>query len=196
MRSRSLLTLLAILSFSMGAPSAPALGAAAPIAAGRQASANWPTFRFDVSHSAFNRAEAVLGPPNVANLTLAWSATMTCSCSGVQADPVVVGRTLYETSIDGGVYAFDAITGALLWTASAGVGKLSSPAVAGGILYTGSIGGSLFALDAANGTLLWSFVTGGAIFSPPTVANGLVYFGSDDGNEYAIDAATGGLAWE
>jgi outer membrane protein assembly factor BamB len=100
-------------------------------------------------------------------------------------------------------YAFDAITGASLWTAPARRPEslrsaapssnrhapfsfnFSSPAVANGVVYFGSVDGSTYAFDAIAGAPLWNAATGAAITASPTVADGMVFVGSDDNNLYA-----------
>ena len=96
---------------------------------------------------------------------------------------------VYVGSDDGGVYAFDAMTGqTLLWKFLTGGAVVSSPDVANGIVYVGSTDGALYALDALTGQSVTKDLTGGAIFSSPEVANGVVYVGSDDKFVYAFSA--------
>jgi PQQ-like domain/Domain of unknown function DUF11 len=92
-------------------------------------------------------------------------------------------------------YAFNASTGAGLWSFPHGVGfgTNSSPAVANGVVYFSGCDG-LCALNASTGAVLWSYATGGGD-SSPAVANGVVYVGSDDGNVYALNASTGAKLW-
>jgi outer membrane protein assembly factor BamB len=93
-------------------------------------------------------------------------------------------------------YAFDAATGASLWTAiSSSAPVTSSPAVANGVVFVGSGDHKLYAFDAAgslncSGTPksckpLRAASTGSGTESSPAVANGMVYVGSGDGKLYA-----------
>jgi eukaryotic-like serine/threonine-protein kinase len=55
---------------------------------------------------------------------------------------------VYVGSDDGNLYAFDASTGAILWTASTGGVIISSPAVSAGLVYVGSADNLLYAFTA------------------------------------------------
>ena len=96
------------------------------------------------------------------------------------------------------LYALNASTGALLWSAS---NDAQSSAMANGVVYVG--GGGLYALNASTGALLWSYPVGRIVLSAPTVANRVVYFGNVDKNccvdvfngLYALNASTGALLW-
>lgn len=92
------------------------------------------------------------------------------------------------------VFALNARTGAILWTAGVGNTSDSAPAVVNGVVYFGSDDGNIYALDALTGATLWSYATRGAV-SSPAVANGIVYVGSGDANLYALDAITGVPRW-
>jgi len=97
--------------------------------------------------------------------------------------------SVYVGSDDYKVHAYDASTGAELWTFATGYGVHSSPAVANGVVYVGSWDDKVYALDASTGTELWSFTTGGWVWSSPAVADGVVFVGSDDDKVYAFHLA-------
>jgi outer membrane protein assembly factor BamB len=107
------------------------------------------------------------------------------------AQPVVIAlgqRTVYTGTGAGTIYALDATTGTVQWSASVGAAVSASPALADGILYVPTADGRLVALDTA-GTRLWEASTGARIGVQPAVAGGVVYTGSDDGSVDAFDAA-------
>ena len=109
--------------------------------------------------------------------------------------PAVVKGIVYAGSGDHNVYAFDAATGATLWTAATGGYVASSPAVANGVVYAGSGDGKLYALDASSGSQVWaSAATSGAIISSPAVVNGSIYVGSNN-ILYSFDAFFGSPIW-
>ncbi len=126
-----------------------------------------------------------------------WSSSLLDGTSS----PAVAGGAVY---CGGGarLAAFNATTGAVLWSVSPG-GPVSivgdSPAVAKGIVYIGatvpgqhgSASGVLYALKARTGKIVWSAPLASGITSSPAIANGVVYVGSDDGTLYAFDAKTG-----
>ena len=156
---------------------------------------NWAMFGYDPQHTHFNPYENVLTPSNVSGLALDWS----YSTGGtVYASPAIVNGKVYVTSYDDKLYVFDAATGNLQWSYTAGTYYYmpSSPAVVNGVVYFGGSfpNDSIYALDANTGALLWSYYTGGAVGSSPVVSNGVVYIGAQD-SLYALNASTGALIW-
>lgn len=124
------------------------------------------------------------------------------------SSPVYVNGTIVVGAGDGRVYAADAESGRVRWTAKTEGRVRSSPAVAGGSVFVGSYDGRIYAFDLATGAQRWRYDTEGAtlrsgsfgydrrsIQSSPTVANGVVYVGARDGFLYAIDARDGHLRW-
>jgi outer membrane protein assembly factor BamB len=110
--------------------------------------------------------------------------------------PVYESRVIYATNINYGLYAIDAITGALKWKFPAAAKTLSGPSIANGIVYFGARDHYIYAVDAATGSLKWKFRTPYNLDSSPTVSNGVVYIGSAAGILYAFDAITGVKKWE
>jgi eukaryotic-like serine/threonine-protein kinase len=152
---------------------------------------DWPQFHFAADHTGFNPNESTLTPSNVSGLNQQWA---TAIGPGSTSSPAVVGGTVYVGANDSNVYAVDAATGAVRWTAPTGaLINLSSPAVEGGRVFIGSTDQKLYAFDAATGAQLWTATTGRAIQAPPSEADGVVYAASDQ--LYAFDAATGALIW-
>jgi outer membrane protein assembly factor BamB len=159
-----------------------------------------------------------VGPDNI---LYAFNAAGSTNCSGTPkvcsplwqynlggvANPVnVVNGVLYvgtngvqDENAGGNLYALDAASGSLLWSASYGGEFTSSAAVSNSVVYVGT-GASFFYAFDANGVTncsgtpkicspLWSGLgTGDGTFSP-AVANGIVYVESGlDGDLYAYDA--------
>jgi outer membrane protein assembly factor BamB len=108
------------------------------------------------------------------------------------------------------IYAFDELTGALLYEYPVPGAYLGgSPAVANGLVYIATTGGSpssgnaIYALNANDLTLSWANHTpeNTIMESSPAVANGVVYITSDRANNkakgflYAWNAATGAPIW-
>ncbi|SRR6266436_1614832 len=158
---------------------------------------DWTMFGFSVQGSHFNPYENVLDSSNVSNLTLDWKYT---TGDTIVSSPAVVNGVVYIGSDDGNIYAFNAATGALLWSYSTGFGSYcrcvnSSPAVAKGIVYVGAGDGKLYALNATTGSLIWTYAAGDAVQTAVTVVNDVVYFGSNDDNLYAVNATTGARLW-
>jgi outer membrane protein assembly factor BamB len=123
----------------------------------------------------------------------------------VGSSPAVANGIVYVGSQDNNLYAFNASTGANLWTYNSsepGSWVSSSPAVADGVVYIGGLRTKVQALDALTGTLLWNYTVPGGftsrieVSSSPAVKNGVVYICSYDGNIYAFDAINGTLFWK
>jgi outer membrane protein assembly factor BamB len=108
----------------------------------------------------------------------------------------VVNNVVYVGSGDESVHAFNAATGAVVWTAPTGNWVNSTPAVTGGVAYVGSWDGNFYAFNAATGAQLWATPLNGVVVSSAAVVNGTVYIGSADHNLYALDPATGAVQWK
>ncbi|WP_151757834.1 beta-alanine-activating enzyme beta-propeller domain-containing protein [Dictyobacter vulcani] len=150
-------------------------------------------FGFDAAHTHTNSYERILDSDNVSQLQQVWRANVSMQHSDYS--PAVARGVLYIGSLDGNLYALDAISGKEIWVASVNAGLASSPAIVNGTVYVGSLDGNLYAFDASTGKKDWIAPSGGIIYSSPTVANGIVYVGSWDNKLYAFDAITGEQKW-
>jgi len=167
--------------------------------------ANGTLYAFDAAGS-----KNCSGPPKVC--APLWTAAT--SNNPTYSAPAVANGTVYVSSWDSKLYAFDAAgsshcstttpkTCTPLWTAATPASIGGTPAVARGVVYAVSANGTLSAFDAAGSshcstttpktcTPLWSSAPGGTGFatsSSPAVANGVVYFSSTNGGTYGYDAA-------
>lgn len=116
--------------------------------------------------------------------------------------PVVGEGRLYVMDTDGVVHAFDAQSGARLWTKSFSVSGDGSNAVFGGgvsydsgKVYVTTGLGQVAALNAADGEQLWSSKPSGPLRGSPTIAFNAVYVMTQDNQIIALDAADGKLIW-
>lgn len=111
--------------------------------------------------------------------------------------PAVANGVVYANGGDNQVYAFDAQTGATLWTFNTHIELISSPTVANGLVYITADSGIIYALNATTGAITWSYLTNisDTIAETPAVANGAVYFVTSRGVAYALNASTGALLW-
>ncbi|MDR0781550.1 MAG: PQQ-dependent dehydrogenase, methanol/ethanol family [Pseudomonadales bacterium] len=154
---------------------------------------------------------------NVATLGLAWYADFNIA-RGQESTPLVIDGVIYVTTAWSNVLAFDAVTGAPLWSFDSKVPRdwgsraccdvVNRGAAAwNGKIYVGTIDGRLIALDAATGTPVWSTDTvltrdlSYSITGAPRVVKGKVIIGNG-GAEYGVrgyvsayDAETGALDW-
>ncbi|MCA0977071.1 PQQ-binding-like beta-propeller repeat protein [Qipengyuania flava] len=119
------------------------------------------------------------------------------------AAPVVGGGKLFAVGTDGQVTAFDAQTGARVWSFQADLTDDMRPSAFGGgvsfdngKIYGTDGAGNVFALDASNGAQLWKVKPGGPLRGSPTVAFGNIFVMSQDNQLFALNAADGKLAWQ
>ncbi len=112
----------------------------------------------------------------------------------VWSTPVILGDTVYVTSMDNKLYALDADTGTKKWEFTEAEGAIVSPPVIyDGFLYFGSFDRHFYAVSAETGQLRWrSEVQAERWFwAKPLVHNDAVYAGALDGRVYVFNAATG-----
>jgi outer membrane protein assembly factor BamB len=149
----------------------------------------------------------------------AWSADIgqgSESRARLASAPVVAGGRVYTIDTLAVVRAFDAGTGATVWSAQVGspqdrrggvswwngestgaYGLLFGGGVSfdGGRIYATSGLGDVAAFDAANGTELWRVRPGGPLRGAPTIANDNVYVTSQDNQIFALNPADGAIRW-
>ncbi|GAA3793478.1 outer membrane protein assembly factor BamB [Qipengyuania pelagi] len=137
--------------------------------------------------------------------TRAWTAQIAGSSNRARlgAAPVVGGGRIYAVDVDGTVHAFDAGTGAKIWTRNAALeSNLRSSAFGGGVsfdngrLYGTNGAGEVIAMDAATGNELWKVTPSGPLRGSPTVAFGSVYVMTQDNQIFALNANDGSLQWQ
>ena len=137
--------------------------------------------------------------------TKAWTAQIAGSSNRARlgAAPVVGGGRLYAVDVDGTVHAFDAQTGAKIWTRNAALeSNLRNSAFGGGVsfdsgkLYGTNGAGEVIAMDASTGNELWKVTPSGPLRGSPTVAFGSVYVMTQDNQIFALDANDGSLQWQ
>jgi outer membrane protein assembly factor BamB len=152
----------------------------------------WPQFMYSARRGGFNPNESILDPSNVDELRQVWVRSTGLS---IFTSPMVTGGTVYVTSADEHLYAFDAATGRTLGKIVPGgeLQNLGSPAVVGGVVFLPTAGPNLHAIDGRSGDKLWSAPIGPS-GTAPAVANGLV-FAASQGTLWALDADTGAVVW-
>jgi len=128
-------------------------------------------------------------------------------CGSIVADNGMV----YFGSLDGNIYAVNALTGSLEWKFQTNYRVESTPCVTAGVVYTGADDGNVYALNATTGAEIWScpcyqpgsggpftqvfWISAWQPRSSPVVWNGKLYVGSLDGNLYCINTLTGVATW-
>lgn len=112
------------------------------------------------------------------------------------ATPLVLDGVVYAGSSDGGLYALQPASGAVLWRHAAGAPVYSGVGVLGtDTLLFGAMDGSVVALDRRTRREALRTKTGGGVVTTPVVAAGRLVVGSRDYLIHAFDAATGAPAW-
>jgi PQQ-like domain len=120
---------------------------------------NWPEIGFGPRGTRNNFSENVLAGANASTLDTLWVAS---TAGYIISSPAVVNAVVYVGSLDGNIYAFNAITGKQLWSATIECSIYgSSPAVVNGVVYIGSLDNNLYAFNATTGAKLWSANAGG-----------------------------------
>lgn len=118
------------------------------------------------------------------------------------APPVVAEGKLFVVDVTATVHAFDANTGAKLWSGSVAEGDENRPArFGGGVSYDGGRVyatdglGDVVAMNAADGAVAWRAKPGGPLRGAPTVANDTVYVLTQDNQIFALNQADGKVRW-
>ena len=118
------------------------------------------------------------------------------------AAPVIGEGRLYAMDTKGVVHAFDARTGAQVWTKSFAVSGDGSKAIFGGgvsydqgKLYVTTGLGEVAALMAASGDQIWTKKPAGPLRGSPTIAFNAVYVMTQDNQIAALNAADGEILW-
>ncbi len=133
---------------------------------------------------------------NATTGALLWSTKAPAGFDVHTATPVVANGIVYMSFDDGLLHAYNAVTGAELWSVFFNSAD-TTPALVNNVLYVegGSPGdayggqpsliGILYAVDAVNGHVLWkSWSQYGYAFASPAVANGLVYVATSNDNSH------------
>ena len=115
--------------------------------------------------------------------------------------PVIAGGRVFTMDSRSLISAFDATTGARLWTADtrpedddegAFGGGL---ALAGGWLFAATGLGHVLALEAETGAMQWRQPIGVPVRAAPVVSGGRVFAVSHDNRLWALDARSGAVQW-
>lgn len=119
------------------------------------------------------------------------------------AAPVVGAGKLFVSDTNGTVNAFDANTGAKLWSRSTETDGAPAAAnfgggasFANGHVYATNGVGEVVALDAETGNELWRAHPSGPLRGSPTVAFGSVYVMTQDNQIFALSETDGSLQWQ
>ncbi|HKT85153.1 MAG TPA: PQQ-binding-like beta-propeller repeat protein [Novosphingobium sp.] len=180
-----------------GAKVDPTLGAVSVILPPETANANWAQAGGTASKS-YGHLALAASPARV------WTAQIEGSSQRqrLAAAPVIGDGRLYVMDTKGVVHAFDAQSGAQVWTKSFAVSGDGSKAVFGGgvsydegKVYVTTGLGEVAALMAANGDQVWTKKPAGPLRGSPTLAFNAVYVMTQDNQIAALNAADGEVLW-
>ncbi|WP_054947150.1 MULTISPECIES: PQQ-like beta-propeller repeat protein [Novosphingobium] len=180
-----------------GAKVDPTLGAVSVILPPETVNAEWAQAGGNASKS-YGHLSLSATPSRV------WTANIEGSSQRqrLAASPVVGDGRLYVMDTKGVVHAFDAQSGAQVWTKSFAVSGDGSKAIfGGGVSYdSGKVYittglGEVAALTAATGEQLWTKKPAGPLRGSPTVGFNSIYVMTQDNQIIALNAADGELVW-
>jgi outer membrane protein assembly factor BamB len=120
----------------------------------------------------------------------------TWSGTGWTGTAVKLGDYVYVGSVGGHVYAFEAMTGKLVWSHRGGAMFKGSLCAYDNKLYGGNTDNLLRCIDAATGKALWRHDTGRDLDSSPCVVDGRLYIAGENGYVRCLDPASGKLHWK
>ncbi|MFC3102244.1 PQQ-binding-like beta-propeller repeat protein [Altererythrobacter lauratis] len=140
-----------------------------------------------------------------ANPQRAWTAQIagTTNTRRLAAAPVIAGGRLFAVDTSGTVHAFDAATGARIWSHTIQVsGDLrdatfgGGASVAGNVVYATTGTGDVVALNAETGAQIWRRKPAGPLRGSPTVAFNSVFVMTQDNQIHALNMTTGEPIWQ
>ena len=186
-----------ILSGESGAEVDPALASIAVILPAPVANSEW-------AQSGGNPSKSIGHVALGGNLGQVWTANIsgTTKRQRLAAAPVVSGGRLFVIDTEAMVHAFDASSGAKVWTTQIEVkGDGESSRFGGGasvfdnVVYATNGVGDVVALNAANGSQIWKVRPAGPLRGAPTISNGNVYVMTQDNQIYALNMVDGSVQW-
>lgn len=177
----------------------PALAETAVVLPAAVANADWAQSGGNASKSMGHLALA-------ASRSQIWSASIAGSTKKQRlgAAPVVADNRLVVVDTDAVVTAFNAETGAKLWSTAIGSkGKDFRDSLFGGgagiegdVVYATSGVGDVAALNAKDGSVIWKVKPTGPLRGAPTIAFGGVYVITQDNQILALNASNGAVLWQ
>jgi outer membrane protein assembly factor BamB len=115
--------------------------------------------------------------------------------TGWTGTAVKLGSYVFVGSPGGHVYAFEAMSGKLVWKHRGGGMFKGSACLYENRLYIGNTDDLLRCIDAATGELVWSHDTGRDLDSSPCVVGGRLYIAGENGHVRCMDPRTGRVIW-
>jgi outer membrane protein assembly factor BamB len=180
-----------------GAKVDPSLASVAVILPPPETNADWPQAG-NTPNKSYGHLALATSPGRL------WTASIEGSSNRrrLAASPVIGGGRLYVMGTDGTVSAFNAATGARVWSQSFSIEGDGANAVFGGgasydngKVYVTTGVGDVAALDAATGKQIWKVRPAGPLRGSPTIAFNAVYVMTQNNELHALNAADGTVLW-
>jgi outer membrane protein assembly factor BamB len=115
---------------------------------------------------------------------------------GIQATPIISGKTVFIGTIGEEFIAVDLLTGVERWRIPAGGKVIHAAASTGTLVIFGANDGRIRAVDAETGALQWEFRAGSVIGTSPVIMGHQVYFGALDHTLYCLELRNGAVLWQ
>ncbi len=132
---------------------------------------------------------------DTANGQLRWQ-FRTPDRNGFWSTPVLVGDTLYATSLGHQLYAFDAATGALRGDPlELGAPIASDITITGTTALVGTFDNRVLAIDLQSRAIIWQHPVDGWVWGAPQVFGNKVYAGTLQGTVYELTLDKGDEVW-
>ncbi|RJR32755.1 MAG: DUF4430 domain-containing protein [Deltaproteobacteria bacterium] len=171
-------------------------------AGGGGMASDWEQFQKDCLNSGQTES-----PAPIANISRGWRQQVQMDnpqapMAGICVAPVVAGGKVFVLDACGGMWAFEAKTGAEKWrtdlSCTGNKFQLATPAYGEGKVFAATNDGHVYALNAENGSIIWDTPTGDTQLNTPVkYADGKVYVGSWTGKKYyCLEASDGKVIWE
>jgi outer membrane protein assembly factor BamB len=139
-----------------------------------------------------------------ASVSRIWTVTIPAGSNRqrLAASPVIGDGKMYVVDVNGALHAFDANSGASLWTVPIAKAEKAKAARFGGgatydngRVYATSGLGDIVAFDAKTGAEVWRAKPGPPLRGSPTVVGDQLYTLSQDNQLYALSTANGQQVW-
>jgi outer membrane protein assembly factor BamB len=188
---------IAILTSESGVEIDPALADVAVVLPPAVANENWTQPGGNAAKSMGHLALAIGGSP-------VWTAKIAGASKEARlaASPVIADGKLFVMGTDAAITAYDAASGARLWSVQFGEGGKNSSSLFGGgvsvdgaFLYATNGLGDVGALNVADGALVWKKRPGAPLRGAPSVALGSIFVMSQDNQLIALKASDGTVEW-
>ncbi len=149
--------------------------------------AHYLRVEFEAAESQFKKSVEFFYEPT--NKPTAWRVYLGASS---RCTPTVANGMVYVGANDGKLWAIEAKTGNVLWTAETGAEIVAEPLVVGDkVIIANGLG--FVQAYTLKGDKIWEFRADDAVYSSPTEVEGRIAFGCNSGKFYILDPAQGSL---